>query len=201
MLPSMEILRRPSLSYAELVTAVNARAGVNMRFPSEMLPHLWNEAIRYGIDPVPMVAQSGKETAWGNYPGKVKWWFYNTAGLKTRMVYETMALIPTTDVDHPLVHLRFRDFKQGARAHAHHLRAYTLKLPVDEEILSHRYPLVTKVAVHFSELSAAWAPSATYGQEIEKIAAQLIATVRPPATTGWTSGSGWTNAQAYGDHA
>jgi hypothetical protein len=173
----MEILRRPSLGYSSLLSAVSVRAGVNARFTSEMFPHLWNEAIRYGIDSVGMVAQAGKETGWGAYAGKVKPWFYNTGGLKTRYVNDTMALIPTTDIDHALVHLRFRDFEQGARAHAHHLRAYALKLPADEEILSHRYHLVTKTIVHFSELSGSWAPSPTYGPEIERIAAELIASV------------------------
>jgi hypothetical protein len=171
----MEILRRPSLSYASLHAAVSSRVGVDIRFTREMMPYLWDEAIRYGIDPVGMVAQSGKETAWGQYPGKVKWWFHNTAGLKTRYIQETMALIPTADTDHALVHLRFNDFKQGARAHAHHLRAYSVRLPNDEDVLSHRARLVTGGITHFSELSGRWAPSPTYGPEIESIAASLIA--------------------------
>lgn len=171
----MEILSRPTATAATVVNNLRLRPGINPRFIDEMFIHLWNEAIRYGIDPVGMVAQSFKETGGGNYGGKVPFWFHNTAGLKTKYIKETMDLLGTTDVDHPLVHLRFRDFKQGARAHAHHLRAYSVKLPPDEEILSHRYGLVSRNATHFSELSGGWAPSPTYGPEIEKLAAQLSA--------------------------
>lgn len=176
----MLIINRPSTTRENLLAAVTARPGVHARFVTEMFPHLWNEAIRYGIDPVGMVAQSYKETGGGNFTGKVKPFFCNTAGLKVRYVNETMALIPTTDVDHPLVHLQFRNWQHGARAHAQHLRAYALKLPADEFIVSLRYDLVSKVAVHFADLSPGWAPSATYGQEVERIAAELLAPLPVP---------------------
>jgi hypothetical protein len=143
-------------------------------FADTMFPVLWRVASSYGIDPVGMVAQSGKETGWGEFPGNVKSWFRNTAGIKVRFDKEVMALVPTTNPDHPLVHAQFPSWEVGAIAQAQHLRAYCT-VPVAELVVDPRYELVIPGfhnAVQWSDLNGKWA-GPTYGSEIEVIIRRL----------------------------
>ena len=169
----MEIIGRPTATFTTLKNALHARPGVHTRFVTEMLPALWDEAVRYGVNPTGVVAQSGKETAWGNFGGAVKPEFYNTCGLKNRQ-----SLYPgVDDSDNPLAHARFASWRVGARAHVQHLRGYTgFVLPADELIISPRYVhLSGKKAVHFRDLGGHWAPDLNYGVSIESIADELLA--------------------------
>jgi hypothetical protein len=140
------------------------------RFVDEMFPALWASALEYGIDPVGMVAQSGKETGWGNYTGKVLPGFYNTAGIKIR--HQNM-FPGITDGDKPLAHQMFPNWAVGAMAHAQHLRIYAGK-PVLGLVVDPRYHLVGPPPVlRWGELGGRWAPSVTYGLEIEAIMDRL----------------------------
>jgi len=139
-------------------------------FRDVMFPELWAAAEEYGIDPVGMVAQSIKETGGGAFAGRVKPWFYNTAGIKVRHVADVMALLGTGDGDHPLVHQQFPGWRVGAVAHAQHLRAYC-NTPVDGMIVDPRYQFVIgrHEAKTWADLGGKWAPSPSYGTEIEAI--------------------------------
>jgi N-acetylmuramoyl-L-alanine amidase len=146
-----------------------------------MAPALWAAGMEYGIDPVGMVAQSGKETGWGQYPGAVRDWFYNTAGIKVRYIDRVRALVagitgvPVDQVsaDHPLVHAQFPNWTVGAMAHAQHLRAYAGSQIVGL-VVDPRYTLVGPPYVStWAGLGGRWAPSATYGTEIEAIMERL----------------------------
>jgi N-acetylmuramoyl-L-alanine amidase len=141
-------------------------------FRDDMFPNLWDVALAYGIDPVGMVAQSGKETGWGTFGGQVSTEFHNTCGLKLHVSQQ--ALFPgVTDDDHPLAHAMFANWHAGAHAHAQHLRAYT-GTPVHGLIIDPRYTLVGPPAVvTWAELGGRWAPSATYGLEIEELMVRL----------------------------
>lgn len=170
----MRILGPTSAPRATALAAVQALPGVHARFPGEMFPALWSAALGCGIDPVGMVAQAFKETAGGNYTGKVKPEFYNTCGLKVR----TLGLFPgIDDGDMPLAHQRFPNWLCGALAHAQHLAAYagavvgTLIVDPRYELVVGKYRLET-----FEELSGKWAPSATYGTELVAIARKLQTT-------------------------
>lgn len=143
-------------------------------FIDVMVPELFKAAQLYGIDPVVMVAQSAKETAWGTFPGKVKQWFNNTAGIK--VAPQEQALYPgITDGDNPLAHARFATVFHGAKAHAMHLRAYAGSPVPADEVVHARYWVVPLAHVRTVEgLSGRWAPSPSYGSEIVSIARTLI---------------------------
>jgi hypothetical protein len=145
-------------------------------FNDQMLPALWAAGLRYGIDPVGVVAQSYHETGAGKFPGRVKPEFYNTCGLKNRH----LGLFPgIDDGDNPLAHARFASWDAGARAHVQHLRAYAgWPVTPESEIVDPRYWLVVgKRLEEFEELSGNWAPAATYGQSIEALISKLSSTV------------------------
>jgi len=143
-------------------------------FVDDMFPELWQAAEDNGIRPEGMVAQAGKETSWGQYPGRVRPWFYNTAGIKVAHVGEVVTLLGTSDGDHPLVHQQFPNWRVGAIAHAQHLVRYAGGL-VDGLIVDPRYWLVSGLPVTtWAELGGRWAPSATYGIELEDIIGRLV---------------------------
>ncbi len=171
----MRIIGPPAQVRDRVLANVQARTGVHPRFINEMFPVLWDAGLRYGIDPVGVVAQSGKETAWGNFTGNVKPEFYNTAGIKIRH----NALFPgTTDGDRPLAHQMFPNWAVGADAHVQHLRAYA-GWPVDADILISDPRYVYVIGRHkvenWSELGGKWAPAPSYGPELEAIAKSLAA--------------------------
>lgn len=145
--------------------------GATPLFMNTIAPALWLAAVRYGLDPVGVVAQSFKETGGGTFRGKVKPEFCNPAGIKIRY----QALYPgITDGDNPLAHAMFPNWEVGAEAHAQHLRAYA-GWPVPGLIVDPRYTFV--IGKHFCEnfedLSGKWAPSPTYGDELVTIARKL----------------------------
>ncbi len=150
-------------------------------FRGQMIPALWEAAVDHGIDPVGMVAQAGKETGWGAYTGNVRAEFYNPAGIKvrhTRMVREIIAAAVDVTVDqvsgdHPLVHQQFPNWQVGAVAHAQHLLAYC-GAQVDGLIVDPRFTLIGPPPVTtWAELGGRWAPSETYGFEVEEIMRRL----------------------------
>ena len=168
----MKILGPPSASFQEV--AGRLPETTTSLFDIEMLPELWDAAVTYGIDPVGMVAQSGKETGWGTFLGNVKPWFNNTAGMKVRNDKLVMALLGTTNPDHPLVHQQFPNWETGAHAHAQHLVRYTggdvsqLGLIVDPRWTLVGPPFITT----WAELNDRWA-GPTYGTELEAIITRL----------------------------
>jgi hypothetical protein len=119
---------------------------------------------------VGMVAQAYKETGGGTFKGKVRPEFRNTAGIKNRE-----SLFPgVDDDDNPLAHARFASWEVGALAHAQHLCAYTgIDVTVwIRPIVDPRYSYARRTGPatwveHWRELGGLWAPSKTYGTEIE----------------------------------
>ena len=62
----MEIMRAPSADKGSVLAKLSTLT-VALRFTQEMFPALWDAALRYGIDPVGLVAQSYKETGKGKF--------------------------------------------------------------------------------------------------------------------------------------
>jgi N-acetylmuramoyl-L-alanine amidase len=114
-----------------------------------------------------------KETGNGSYSGQVKPQFYNTCGLKVRH----LGLYPEVDGDRPLAHQMFPNWRVGAIAHVQHLMAYAGVAVLHEPILDPRYDWVIgkHSVVHFAHLGGKWAPSLSYGQELERIMSTLSA--------------------------
>lgn len=168
----MDIMGPPSASL-EVIQRKLGEQGAPERFAVVIVPALYKEALRYGIDPVVMVAQSAKETNWGRFTGNVKDWFFNTAGIKVSPMEQ--AMVPgVTDKDNPLAHQRFASWTMGARGHAQHLRAYCGAPVPSEDVVHPRYFVVMSRIKTVEALSGKWAPSPTYGAEIVQIARNLI---------------------------
>lgn len=166
----MRIIGPPSAD-RETVRSNLSTMSLHARFLGEMFLPLWEAALAYDIDPVGVIAQSYKETGGGVFGGKVKPEFYNTCGLKIRH----QPLFPgLTDGDNPLAHQMFPSWSVGAVAHVQHLRAYA-GWPVADLVVDPRYVFVIgkHIVESFAELGGKWAPSPSYGTELETIARQL----------------------------
>lgn len=180
----MNILAAPS---ADLSTVLNnLDPATTPLFRAEMVPMLWQTALTHGIDPVGMIAQSAHETGWGSYPGNVKAWFYNPAGIKVRYPDNVRAVlaadrgVPVDQVssDHPLVHAIFPNWKVGITAHAQHLWAYCgRQVPLGMFVVDPRYVWVAgtpnATAVTWGDLGGRWAPSRDYGTRVETLIHRL----------------------------
>lgn len=169
----MRIIGPPSTTIGSVLAILPDVAEPHPRFVAEMVMPLWEAALAYGVDPVGVVAQAGKETGWGHYGGAVKPEFRNTCGLKLRE--ESRRLFPETGGDRPLAHAQFATWHVGARAHVQHLCAYTgLTVPV-VELVDPRYELVAgrHWCETFEDLGGRWAPAADYGVRLVEIARRL----------------------------
>jgi hypothetical protein len=162
---------------ATVATAAYNLGVVNKRFLAEMFSELWDAAVRHGIDPVVMVAQSLKETGGGNYLGKVPATFYNTCGLKIRD-----PALAGPDQEATMAHAQFASWWLGAQAHAQHLIAYTQtdlgswgEPLVDPRWVWVRKPDATPVLT-VEALGGRWALSPTYGTELAAICTRLRGT-------------------------
>jgi len=123
---------------------------------------LWEEAVREGVDPIGVICQSAKETAFGRYGGAVKAWMCNTCGLKVERPEEVPG-----GPDSQFAHATFATWIIGARAHVQHLLAYVGRTPVTD-LVDPRFTVVPEPRVgEWHELGGRWAPSPTYGREIE----------------------------------
>jgi N-acetylmuramoyl-L-alanine amidase len=170
----VRIIGPPSIDSATLRQRLAARSA-HPRFLSEMFWPLWNAALRHTIDPLGVVAQSYKETGGGAFTGRVPSSFCNTAGIKVADVPWTMGVIGTTDEDHTLVHSQFANWETGAQAQVQHIRAYA-GWPVIGMVVDPRYRLVSGHRCEdWADLGGKWAPSPTYGLEIETLMVELMA--------------------------
>lgn len=199
----MRIVGKPRIAMDDVISRVTLLSPtmtkpVHNRFLWEMIPALWRAGLRYGIDPVGLVAQSALETGWGRFEGNVRWWFHNTCGLKVRDVTFMRGLLESLPVvvdvsppssgasathrivvtdDTSLVHQVFWDWEIGAHAHAQHVCAYANHdLPDGEFRLSPRARHVTgKYLENWSEFGGGnWAPRADYGADVEAIMRRLL---------------------------
>lgn len=168
----MRIMGPHSATRDTVLARLRARPGVSSRFLFDMFPALWDAASKYGIDGVGMVAQSGKETTWGNFGGKVRPEFFNTAGNKIAPAQQ--ALFPgVTDGDNPLAHAMFANWRVGAEVQAQHLRRYAgVPVQVETLLVAPRYTAVAEVntgVLDWAGLGGKWAPDLNYGRSIESI--------------------------------
>ena len=141
-------------------------------FVNDMAPILWETAVRHTLDPVVVIAQSGHETGWGRFTGKVPVTFHNTCGLKIH----NPAL--AGDQESTLAHAQFASWGAGAEAHAQHLCAYLQMQFFDGPLLDPRWVHVfgKKAAItDVEQLGGSWAPNPAYGNLVAEIASKLKA--------------------------
>lgn len=162
------ILATPSAGLERLQQRARDMGG-NDLFVDEMTPALYRAAVRYGIDPTVMVAQSFHETAGGVFGRAVTPEHHNTCGLKVRN--------PVGPDTNPDDHATFASWDIGATAHAQHLLAYTgTPLPRGDTNVDPRWDWVFgKHAVEtLTDLGGKWAPSPMYGDRLHATALRLL---------------------------
>ena len=153
-----------------------------------LIPILYESAIKNGIDPTILIAQAMKETGYFQYKGVLRPNFCNTCGLKVTK--------GGGDQD-PGAHMRFEYWEDGIMAHSDHLALYAGAIGFPKyspECASHsneKYKNngTTKDPRHFTylygkcpnveDLGGSWAPSKTYGEDIVRMANQIINTKVP----------------------
>lgn len=180
----MKILNKPSATIEQCQEWIN---GVKTAHPiaKAMVPLLWDAAIANGIDPCVLIAQAMKETGYFNFKGVIRPNFCNTCGLKITK--------GGGDLE-PGAHMRFDYWEDGIMAHSDHLALYAGSSNTPKyspECASHQNEQykkngTTKDPRHFTylhgkcksveDLSGNWAPGKDYGQEIVRIANQMINT-------------------------
>ncbi len=168
----MKILGAPTVSLEQLQKKLN----FHELFVTEILPPLYKASLQFGLDPLGVVAQSLKETGFGTFKRAVLPTFFNPCGLKIRD--PKLA----GDQESTLAHAQFANWEVGALAHVEHIYAYLQKpIPVGVLNVDPRWvwvfnnPLLVKPVVHWRDMGGGiWAPSPTYGAEIEALAETLL---------------------------
>ena len=179
----MKIINKPTATYEQCEKWIKSKKTAN-KLALENLPIMWNCAIKNGIDPVVLIAQSMKETGWYNFGGVVPASYHNPCGLKITKGggdYEVGA------------HMRFKSWEDGIMAQSDHLALYAGGPYVPKyspECASHlnadhKNNGTTKDPRHFTylfgkcptveSLGCNWAPSASYGTDIVKMIKEVQA--------------------------
>lgn len=185
----MKIINKPTTTYKQCEEWIKSKKTAN-KLALENLPIMWDCAIKNGIDPVVLIAQSMKETGWYNFGGVVPASFHNPCGLKITKGggdYEVGA------------HMKFESWEDGIMAQSDHLALYAGGPTVPKyspECGTHQNENckangTTKDPRHFTylfgkcptveSLGCNWAPSASYGTDIVKMIkeVQAIKVVEP----------------------
>ena len=179
----MKIINKPTATYGQCEAWIKSKKTAN-KLALENLPIMWNCAIKNGIDPVILIAQSMKETGWYNFGGVVPASYHNPCGLKITKGggdYEVGA------------HMRFKSWEEGIMAQSDHLALYAGGPYVPKyspECASHLNEDhmdngTTKDPRHFTylfgkcptveSLGCNWAPSASYGTDIVRMVKEVQA--------------------------
>ena len=119
-----------------------------------------------GVRPEVAYAQSAKETGYGNYGGVVTVYFNNSCGLKTT------AGGPDGD---PSSHQAFTSWQAGIEACLDHLALYAGAAGYPRAVTNdpRHFPFIFGKAPTIASLGGNWAPSPSYGTEIEAMIAQM----------------------------
>ena len=177
----MKIINKPTATLKQCEAWIKSKKTAN-KLALDNLPIMWNCAIKNGIDPCVLIAQSMKETGWYNFGGVVPASYHNPCGLKITKGggdYEVGA------------HMRFKSWEEGIMAQSDHLALYAGGPYVPKyspECASHLNEDhmdngTTKDPRHFTylfgkcptveSLGCNWAPSASYGTEIVKMIKEI----------------------------
>ena len=184
----MKIINKPTATYKQCELWIKSKKTAN-KLALDNLPIMWDCAIKNGIDPVILIAQSMKETGWYNFGGVVPVSFHNPCGLK----------ITKGGGDYEIgAHMRFKSWEDGIMAQSDHLALYAGGPTVPKyspECGTHQNENckangTTKDPRHFTylfgkcptveSLGCNWAPSASYGTDIVRMVNEVYAIEVPP---------------------
>lgn len=120
------------------------------------------------VNPAIAYMQAAKETGYGNFGGVLNESYHNPCGLKTS--------IGGNDTD-PNAHQTFNTWDEGVQAHLDHLALYAgaSGYPRSDTYDPRHFVTIKGSSVTVNALGGKWAPSLTYGQEINKMYNDLLA--------------------------
>ncbi|GAA0076920.1 hypothetical protein UT300005_12980 [Clostridium sp. CTA-5] len=128
----------------------------------------WKYAKDHGnVNPAIAYVQSAKETGFGKFGGVLDETYCNPCGLKTSS--------GGGDTD-PNAHQRFNSWDQGVQAHLDHLALYADAegYPRQDTYDPRHFISVKGKAKTVNSLGGNWAPSSTYGEEINNLYSDLL---------------------------
>jgi len=122
----------------------------------------WKYASEHGnVNPAIAYVQAAKETGFGKFGGVLNESYKNPCGLKT--------VTGGADTD-PNAHQRFNTWDEGVQAHLDHLALYAgaTGYPKSNTYDPRNFVTIKGDAVTVNALGGKWAPSLTYGEEINE---------------------------------
>ena len=154
------------------VTANQAKAWAKSKGATEEFMNLaklyWDYSSEHGnVNPAIAYVQSAKETGYGKFGGVIDASFHNPCGLKTAA---------GGDNYDPNAHQRFSSWDIGVQAHLDHLALYAGAngYPKSDSNDPRHFRTIKGKATTVSSLSGNWAPSSTYGDEINALYESLL---------------------------
>lgn len=141
----------------------------------------WKYAPEHGkVNPAIAYIQAAKETGYGKFGGVLNESYNNPCGLKTS--------VGGADSD-PNAHMKFNTWDEGVQAHLDHLALYAgaTGYPRSNTYDPRHFVTIKGTVVTVNALGGKWAPSLTYGEEINNLYNNLLISL------GIVSGSGTGN--------
>ncbi len=119
------------------------------------------------VNPAIAYVQAGKETGFGNFGGVLDESYHNPCGLKKSTGGD--------DTD-PNAHQKFNSWDEGVQAHLDHLALYAGAggYPRSDTYDPRQFRTVKGTATTVNSLGTKWAPSVTYGEEVNQLYKDLM---------------------------
>ena len=154
------------------VTAAQAKSWAKSKGATETFISLadlyWKYSEKCGnVNPGIAYVQAAKETGYGKFGGVLDESYHNPCGLKTSSGGD--------DYD-PNAHQRFNSWDEGAQAHLDHLALYAgaAGYPRKDTYDPRHFATIKGKAPTVNSLGGNWAPSRTYGEEVNKLYNDLL---------------------------
>jgi len=119
------------------------------------------------VNPAIAYVQAAKETGFGKFGGVIDESYHNPCGLKTAS---------GGDNYDPNAHQKFDSWDKGVQAHMDHLALYAgaKGYPKDDTYDPRHFATIKGRATTVNSLGTKWAPSATYGEEVNELYKNLL---------------------------
>ncbi|WP_069680261.1 N-acetylmuramoyl-L-alanine amidase [Clostridium taeniosporum] len=120
-----------------------------------------------GVNPAIAYVQAAKETGYGKFTGVLDESYHNPCGLKNEK---------GGDDNDKKAHKKFDDWDEGVQAHLDHLALYAGAdgYPKDDSYDPRQFITIKGKAKTIESLSGVWAPSFTYGEEVNALYNDLL---------------------------
>lgn len=161
----------------------------------------WKYAPEHGnVNPAIAYVQCAKETGYGKFGGVLDDSYHNPCGMKTSA--------GGSDTD-PNAHQKFNTWDEGVQAHLDHLALYAGAdgYPRSNTYDPRHFVTIKGTVVTVNALSTKWAPSLTYGQEINGlyndllVSAGIISLPQIDTTNNTSNGTGENTAASSGSNS